>query len=117
MLSDPQSVTIGTTPVSLPRVSVGDRKATYESADGSKTLNISHVNGKRSRSVVRLDDSKMASDPANPSINKQVGASVYTVVDAPPTGYTDAELTDLVKANTTLINSTGFLAKFLGQES
>lgn len=117
MLSDPQSVTIGTTPVSLPRVSVGDRRAVYENATNDYTLSISHTNGKRSRSVVRLDNSKIAVDPANPSTNKPYSASAYFVVDSPPVGYTDTELTDICKGVLTLAQSTGFLAKWLGQES
>lgn len=118
MFTDPQSVTIDGTPISLPRVSVGNRTATYESGAGTHTMSISHTNGKRTRSVVRLEVSKNAADPFNPSTNRPYSMSTYLVVDAPPNvGFTDAELEDIVLGLTTKIEEAGFLAKFLGQES
>lgn len=118
MLTDPQSITYDGSATSLPRVSVQGRSSTYESADGSLKLTVSHTNGKRERSEVRLDHTKVSSDPLFPSQNKPYSLSVYGVVNRPlNTGYTDAEAQLVYDALTALMANATFKAKFLGQES
>lgn len=116
MFADPQSITIDAVATSLPKVSASGRTGVYESADGNLMLTISHTNGKRQRSVVRIDHKKVGSDPLNPTTNKPYGSSVYLVVDQPVVGYTDAELKSIAKGLTALVNDA-FLTRFLGQES
>jgi len=89
--SDPQSVTISGSAISLPLVSRGDHKAEYSSADGLVDLTASHAYGRRTRRVLRLDHSKVTADPFIPAQNRQVSMSNYIVFDIPPVGYTAAE--------------------------
>lgn len=118
MFSDPQSLTIGGTATPLARVSMGNRTGTFENADNTIALQISHTNGKSERGVVRLDAKKVAPDPVNPAVNRTYKAAVYTVIDKPSNvGYTDAEVSDLAKALMAWLTVPANLTKFLGQES
>lgn len=116
-LSDPQTVTIDGTPVSLPNVARPGRSGIYESADGNLTLTISHVNGKRARSVVRLDRKKIVADPLIATTNRQVSWSVQFVIDQPLYGPTDAELTSDMDGLIGLVDNASFKARFVGGES
>lgn len=114
---DPLPFTIAGTAVSLPRVSVGGRSAIYADKAGTFTTNISHTNGKRSRSVVQLQQAKIAPDAINPTINKPLTQRVYVVLDTPLVGFTDLESEDLIKALAAFITNATNLSKFTGQES
>lgn len=117
-LSDPQSVTIGTTPgaVSLPRLGSGN--GVFGAADGSVNFRVSSQTSKRTRRTIRLDHKKIAPDPIT-AVNTELSASVYVVVDVPPGGYTVTEQKDLVKALADWLNagSNANLIKVLGGES
>lgn len=119
MLSSPQSITLDTTPISLPRISMGDMKGTFRSSDGGYKLTVSHSAAKRERSLIRLDAQKLEADPLNPAINRPYSCAVYLVVDAPLNGlgYTDADQEDLIVALMDLVGGAGFLAQFLGKEA
>jgi hypothetical protein len=91
MFTDPSTVTVNSVAKTLPRVSVGDRKATYESSADGLTLSITHVNGKRNRHTVRLDITKTAADPLLDGVSRQYSMSAYMVVDVPVIGFTLAE--------------------------
>jgi hypothetical protein len=119
-LTDPQTVTISAATTPLPRVYQKESTSEYESADGLITLRISHSpEGKRGRSVVRIDHAKMTTDPYKPSENVKVGCSIYTVIDTPPAGYTDAEVLAIwVGFNAQLTaSSNAVFTKILGGES
>jgi hypothetical protein len=118
-LSDPNSVTISGVTTSLPRTSVDEDRSEYTSADGLIQLIASHDYGKRARRMIRLDTSKLTSDPYKPAENVKVGMSVYTVFDLPPAGFTNAEaLAAWVGFNTLLTASTNaVVSKLLGGES
>lgn len=118
MFADPQPVILDGTTINLPRVSSQGRSSTYETPNGDLTMTISHQNGKRSRSTIRFDHSKVSSDPFNPATQRPYSMSVYMTVDTPlNVGYTDAEASVVVNSFLAKAASTGFLAKFLGQES
>lgn len=118
MLSDPQSITYNGAATSLPRVSTQGRSSTYESSDGSLRLTVTHTNGRRERSEVRLDHTKVSSDPLFPSQNKPYNMTVYGVVNRPLNlGYTDAEAQLVYDALIGLMTDATFKAKFLGQQS
>lgn len=92
MLADPQSVTVNAVAVSLPRTKVTDFGNTYTSADGNTVMAIKQNQSKdRFRREMRLSHQKIAADPIS-AINKQIGMSVYIVVDEPKFGYTDVEI-------------------------
>lgn len=119
MFVDPQSVTVATVAHSLPRVTVGDHTASYTKDDETITLTISHLasrNG-RTRRMVRLDTSKIATDPFVSGTSRQVSASQYLVVDEPADGaYTNTELLDNVKGLLGWLTDAN-VAKLLAGES
>lgn len=119
-LSDPQALTIGTTPgaLSLPRTSSGSNNSVYNTNDGAAVFRISSAYAKRTRRNIRLDYTKIAPDPIT-AVNTKLSASVYLVVDAPPSGFTVTELKDQVKALADWLNasSNANLIKVLGGES
>lgn len=117
MFSDPQSVTIDGTAVSLPKVSSVGRKGTYETPDGAVVLTINHTNGKRAWSTVRIDRKKIGPDVMNPSVNRQISQSVYIVADTPLTGFTDLETGNDLKGLMAWLTVPANLSKFLGGES
>jgi hypothetical protein len=90
-LADPQSVKISGSTSSLPRVSTGDFKSIYESADGLIKLSLATTDGKRKRQVVRIDVNKVTTDPFIPANNVEVSMSNYLVFDRPPAGFTNAD--------------------------
>lgn len=118
MFTDPQSVTYNGVATSLARLEQSGRTSKYESSDGSLKLSIAHTNGKRERSVVRLDHYKTTADPLLTGVNRMFTMGVYLVVDRPANfGYTDADAVLVYNAVTGLITPAGFRDKFLNQES
>ncbi|DAD50261.1 coat protein [ssRNA phage Gephyllon.2_3] len=89
--ADPQSVTINGSAKTLPRVSSGVNSGQFKTADGLEALSVSHQYGKRVRHMIRLDDSKIASDPLLAGQSIPVSMSAYLVVDVPTVGYSAAE--------------------------
>lgn len=117
--ADPQSITISGSAISLPRTSVGDGKSLYTSADGLVTLAAQHAYGKRSRRVLRIDHSKLTSDPFIPANNVKVSMSNYLVFDLPVAGYTAAEAKAVYAGFKGLFtaSSDAIIDKLLGGES
>lgn len=118
-LADPQSVTINSVAVSLPRISSGENKGTFKSNDGSVSLNVSHTYGKRTRSVVRLDHQKVAPDPLVSSTNILYSMGCYIVFDRPLTGYTVAEAKQVVDGFIAALSASSgaLITKTLGGEN
>lgn len=96
--SDPQSVTIGGTATTLPRISSGTNSGAFSKDDGTAVLSVSHSYGKRVRRTIRLTSTKISADPLLTNVNQRLSASVYVVVDAPNQGYSITELKDLLVA-------------------
>lgn len=90
--SDPQSLTINAVAISLPRTSSGVNSGTFSSSDGTTRMSVSHAYGKRTRRTIRLDLSKVSTDPLLPSQNVRLTSSIYLVIDAPIAGYSNTEL-------------------------
>lgn len=90
--ADPQSVTVNAVAISLPRTSSGVNSGTFTSSDGATRLSVSHAYGKRTRRTIRLDSSKITSDPLLPTQNVKVSDSVYLVIDTPVAGFTNTEI-------------------------
>lgn len=89
--SDPLSITISGTTVSLPRISTGETKSCYQSADGLIKVTAAHVAGRRNRHSLRIDHSKITPDPFIPAQNSLVSMSHTWGFDVPVAGYTVAE--------------------------
>jgi hypothetical protein len=117
--SDPQSITISGTTISLPRVSTGDGTSKYSSSDGLVDLSASHAYGRRIRRVLRVDHSKVAPDVFIPSQNAEVSMSNYIVFDLPAVGYTNTEAKAVYSGFKTLFTATSdaLIDKLLGGES
>ncbi len=117
--SDPQSLTIGGTATSLPRVFSGGFEGQFATADSSTKLRISHAIGKRYRRLLRVDSQKIISDPLNPNINVPTSMSVSLIVDVPKMGYSVADQKAIVDALTAYLaaSSGANVTKFLGGES
>lgn len=115
MLADPQSVTVNAVAVSLPRTKQDPAQNIYTSADGNTSMTTKqNVTASRFRREVRLSNRKIAADPIS-AVNKEIGLSVYLVIDEPRTGFSDAEIKyyiDALKAWLTTANQD----KVLGGE-
>lgn len=117
--TDPQSVTISGTAISLPRVSQGVNGSVYKDNSGLVTLSASSSYGKRTRRTIRLQHSKIAADPFVSTTMVPYSMSVYSVVDVPILGYTVAEQKAVWDGfDALLAASTGALkTKLLGGEN
>lgn len=116
MLADPQSVTINGSAVSLPRTQMNPTQNVYTSSDGVTVMTVKqNVTATRFRREVRLAQSKVAADPLS-GLNKQLGVSVYLVIDEPKSGFSDAENGYLIDALKAWLTSANY-AKVLGGES
>lgn len=117
--TDPQSITIAAATSSLPRTSTGNNTAEYQSADGLIHLSASHAYGRRTRRVLRLDHSKITTDPFISTQNVKVGMSTYLVFDVPPAGYTNSQVLDVHTGFKTLWSAStdALIVKLLGGES
>ncbi len=115
MLADPQSVTINAVATSLPKVNNGPTQNKYSSADGNTSLDTKqNVTASRFRREVRLSQKKIAADPIS-ALNKEIGVSVYLVVDEPKAGFSDTEIGYLIDALKAWLTSTNY-NKVLGGE-
>lgn len=95
-LADPQSITLTSGAVSLPRTSAGTNGSAYTSSDGATRFTVSHQYGKRTRRTARVTSEKITTDPLTTGVNVRVNASAYVVLDVPPAGFTAAEQKDLL---------------------
>lgn len=117
--ADPQSVTINGSAKTLPRISSGANSGSFATADQLDKLSVSHAYGKRVRHLIRLDDSKIATDPLTAGQSIPVSMSAYLVVDVPTVGYSQAEQKYVVDALTAYLTaSTGAkVTQLLGGEN
>lgn len=96
--TDPQSVTISGTPVSLPRILTGTAVGNFRSADGNTELTLDpRGTAKRRRNVARLYVKKNVTDPITGLVSVQ-GYMISITVDRPLTGITDADAEALATA-------------------
>lgn len=119
MFSDPQSVTIGGSATSLPRVGSGIGTGAFQTPSANVTLTVSHSYGKRTRRTAKLTSKLLATDPITPSNNIPVSWSFYVVADAPLQGVTQDQQKDQAAALATWLtaSSNANLIKLLGGEA
>lgn len=118
-LTDPQSVTLNSSAVSLPRVLTDTGVGTFTNYDAKTRMRVNHTYGRRTRRNVRLDLSKITADPLVASTNREVSASVGFWVDLPVSGFSAADLEDLSKGILTWLtaSSNANLKKVLAGEN
>jgi hypothetical protein len=115
MLADPQSVTINSVATSLPKTINGPTSNSFTSADGNTSMvTKQNTTATRFRREVRLSQKKIAADPIS-AVNKEIGLSVYVVVDEPRAGFSDVEIKYLIAALTGWLTSAN-QDKILGGE-
>jgi hypothetical protein len=114
--ADPQTVTINAIPYTLNRVSSGINTGEYLNAPGDTKLSIAHAYGKRVRRTIRLDRSKLAADPLNPTINSPYSMSTYLVVDHPIMGFAIADQQYIVDGFVAYL-ATARITELLGGEN
>ncbi len=117
--SDPQSVTISGSAISLPRVNSAPNASTYQSSDGAVRELFNSIYGKRNRRVARIEHSKYAADPLFPAQNTPYSMSCYLTVDVPKVGYTVAEQKAVIDGFIAQLNATSgaLITKLLGGEN
>lgn len=114
-LNDPQSLTLGTEALTLPRTSTGPDQSTYTTPDQSVTLQVAHSYQKRTRRMARASYDKITTDPLISGQNIRVGMSARIVVDVPKSGFSAAEIEDLISALGTWLTENK--SKFAGGEN
>lgn len=118
-LSDPQSITIAGTAVSLPRTVTEPTGSKYTSADGKIVLTVSHQVGRRKRTIVRVDQNKISANPLT-DVKQKASQAVYLLIDKPMDGvFTPEETLETVKALIAALSATSFAltVKVIGGES
>lgn len=117
--ADPQSVTINAIANSLARVPSAPNSGAFLKDDGLVGLNITQNMGKRNRRTIRLNHSKIAADPLLAGVNVKASMSVSLTVDAPLTGYTVAEVKQIVDGLTAYLtaSSGAKVTQLLGGEA
>lgn len=119
--ADPQSITISATPYSLPRTFSEKSESAYTSADGLIKLSVNHslVRQGRARRLLRIDHSKLTTDPFKPAENVKVSTAMYLVFDVPPAGYSATEILAVYTGFKTMFSasSDALITKLLGGES
>lgn len=117
MFSDPQSITVNAVAKSMPRIENAGRSSVYSKDDAEFQMRISHqTRGGRTRSMVRVDQQKIATDPYTAeSILAKAG--VWLVIDRPAAGFYNAtDINYVVAALKTWLDSTN-VGKLVAQES
>lgn len=117
--SDPQMLIVNGANVMLPRISAGQNSSTYLSSDGLMKFSVSHSYGKRTRRILRADQSKISADPFLPTQNVRLSQSFYCVSDTPPAGFSVDEQKYLALAFATFLsgNSGAGTVQWLGGEN
>lgn len=103
--------------VPFARTSVGANSSTYQKADGTARVIVSHNYGKRIRRTIRLEHSQIVADELVPSNFRNASASIYIVMDVPKLGYTTAQQTQLAQNFRTDLLSDALLAKLVAGEN
>jgi hypothetical protein len=116
---DPQTLTVATVAKTLPRVGAGDGESKYRTSDNTFSMRVSHSNGRRTRSLLRFDQSKTAADPLITGSNRVYSQSVQIVSDRDLSGWTNQEVVDLLIAAADYLkaSSNANTIKFVGGES
>jgi len=92
--SDPQSLTVDGTAVSLSRVYNPSTLGTFTSSETDFKLEVGpqNVRNARTRRSVALTNVKITADPLVSATNVRVSDTVRLVIDRPVSGYSDVEV-------------------------
>lgn len=116
MFADPITITINGSAKVMARVSSTGTSSVYQTSDGNYKVTISHTETKdKIRSLVRLDQRKVAADPLTAE-NVYVTLTQYTVFERPIFGFTSTEMDQQNSGFETWMDST-VIGKLFGKES
>jgi hypothetical protein len=116
MLTDPQTITVNAVAKTMPKVSSTGTSTTYQLADKSFKLTISHQESKgRIRSLAKVEQRAVVADPLT-SVNDYETLALHVVVDRPEVGFSSTQVDQLVAGFKTWLDST-MVGKLYGQES
>lgn len=118
--TDPQYITYDSEAVRLDRVLTGTATGKFVSTDSKFVMEFSTSDTKnRLHNVVRLQNTKITSDPLMETVNVRVGDTISLAVNRPRDGYSNQEVIDQIL---TLIawlsaNDNANLIKFVQREN
>lgn len=117
MFADPITITVNAVAKVLARVSSVGLKSTYQNADETYTLTISHqvMNNGRVKSMARIDRREIVTNPLDSSTDYDTLSEWY-VIERPSYGFTSANITDVATGFKTWLDNT-VITKLLGKES
>lgn len=96
MLADPQSITINGTALSLPRTLTGTELGKF--TDSTSTIEVqTSVDAKRIRTVARLKQSKVTTDPLVSTTNVRVDDTIALTITRPREGFSNDDVLKQVK--------------------
>lgn len=96
--SDPQSVTVDGTPVTLARTGQSMTKGEFSSEDRKHQLLISHESNSRYRHLAQLRFNDLVDNPLVPDQKIAVSTWAHLVVDMPKNGLSTAQVADIADA-------------------
>nr|URG15663.1 MAG: coat protein [Leviviridae sp.] len=119
MFAEPLEITVGTTEVELPRVTMEKFRSGWGDPSDPISATISHRLGSTESSMVRIDNKKIVEDPlvAGRSVPVQAAAWLNVVAPQNQFGFTDEELKNLINGLIGLLETPGFLDKLLTKQS
>lgn len=97
MLADPQSITIASNTLTLPRKLTGTDLGQFRDSDNRIEVQTSAQKNGRVRTVVRLVQQKVTTDPLVSTTNVVVGDTIALTINRPSAGYSDADVLAQVK--------------------
>lgn len=97
MLADPQSITVNSVAKSLPAVERARLKSEYRESGNEHELLIQTTEGKRDRSMIKINHTSTAADPLTAE-TAEVSMSAYLVIDRPKWGFSNTEIDYIVQA-------------------
>lgn len=115
--ADPVTVTVNAVAKVMARVISSGKSATYQLADETFKLTVSHTITKdgRVRSMIRLDQRAIVADPLSTE-NEYKTLSSYYVIDRPDYGFTLAQVQQHTAGLFAWLDATA-IGKIYGQES
>jgi len=117
MFTEPFTVTVSAVAKDLARIGSSDLRGVFNNTAAGIRATISHTSGKRDRHTVRLDFNKLTADNFIEGVNKNVSMSVQLTIDAPPVGFTVAEIEANTQAAIDKLDEVGVLTKVVNWES
>lgn len=114
--ADPQSITVDTASIQLPRVGSSIGAGAFRSSDQKYQLDIRHSSGTRERHNVKLSFADVVGNPLVPSQNLVVSTTVNLTVDHPKNGLTANSVKEIAAALAVWASEAN-LAKLIGGEN